>query len=78
MMDEHVIEVLGCRGPWCPPFENREGWGSPVRHGTKVGQPPASSVILQKWASPPHQKVIALPHIHYSLDRQHTKVHASI
>ena len=29
--------------PSCPPFENREGWGSLGRGGAKVGQPPKTA-----------------------------------
>jgi hypothetical protein len=29
------------RGPWRPPFENRERWGSMIRGAASVRQPPA-------------------------------------
>ena len=31
-------EPMG-RVPWCPPFENREGWGSLSRGSAKVASP---------------------------------------
>jgi hypothetical protein len=33
-------EQMSCLGPWCPPFESHERWGSLCCGGAKVGQPP--------------------------------------